>query len=83
MACYVKTKDLAGNIQTGILIVGGIGDNGDILKSCEYLDLNTLNVINFGQTNFATFSGNLIVYNGSTILRLGGLGKNKNDYSVV
>jgi hypothetical protein len=28
MTCYVSTKDLSGNVRNGILIVGGIGDNG-------------------------------------------------------
>ena len=65
------------------MIVGGVGDNGEILKSCEFLDLASLSVFSFGQTNFATFSGSLLVFNKSTVLRLGGLSKNRNDYSVV
>lgn len=83
MTSLVTINDLTGKPRSGILIVGGVGDNGEILKSCEFLDLSTLAVYPFGQTNFATFSGSLLVFNKSTVLRLGGLSKNKNDYSVV
>jgi hypothetical protein len=47
------------------------------------MDLESKEVFSFGQTNFAAFSGTLVVFNNSTVLRLGGLSKNRNDYSVV
>ena len=54
-----------------------------MLKSCELIDLDTHQVYSFGQINFAVFSGSLVVFDNSTILRLGGLSKNRKDYSVV
>jgi hypothetical protein len=34
MASLIKFKDLSGKTKNGILIVGGLGENGEILKSC-------------------------------------------------
>jgi hypothetical protein len=42
-----------------------------------------METILLGHTNFAVFSGTLAVYNNSTVLRIGGLSKNKGYSSIV
>ena len=37
----------------------------------------------FSDTNFGAFSGTLVSFNKSNVLRIGGLYKNKSDYSIV
>lgn len=90
MATLIKVNDSKGNPKRGILVVGGMGEiegkkEVEVLKSCEFIDLDSgkSRVISFGQTNFATFSGTLVVFNNSTVLRLGGLSIKSKDYSVV
>jgi hypothetical protein len=83
MATLIKTNDINDRQKRAILVVGGVSEREEVLKSCELIDLDTHQVYSFGQANFAVFSGCLVVFNNSTILRLGGLSKNKRDYSVV
>lgn len=71
------------NYKRGIIIVGGLGEYGEALKQYEFLDFKTMETTLIGQTNFAVFSGTLAVYNHSTVLRLGGLCKNKGYSSIV
>ena len=83
MTTLIRTNDINGKQKRVILVVGGVFDREEVLKSCELIDLDTHQVYSFGQTNFAVFSGSLVVFDNSTILRLGGLSKNRKDYSVV
>lgn len=65
------------------MIAGGLGPDGEVLKSTEYLNLQTEEVQSLGDTNFGAFSGTLVTYNKSNVLRIGGLYKNKADVAVV
>lgn len=67
----------------GIVIAGGIGPRGEVLKSSEYLDLTNESVIMLSDTNFGAYSGTLVTYNKTNVLRIGGLYKNKADIAVV
>lgn len=41
MATLIKTNDINGKQKKAILVVGGVSDREEVLKSCELIDLNT------------------------------------------
>lgn len=72
--------------QKAILIAGGINQAGDVLKSSELFNIQTGQSTFFGEMNFASCSGTLVTYNGTTALRIGGLSKSgysRAEFSVV
>ena len=78
----------------GILIAGGSDEKKQIIKNCEYLSLEDVDrafeegveapTTVMAESNFASLGGALFTYNGSSVIRLGGLGRGPGgSYSVV
>jgi hypothetical protein len=82
-SCQAVMVDKEDGINYGIVIAGGLGPNGEVLKSTEFLDLHYEECSMLADTNFGAFSGTLVTYNKTNVIRIGGLYKNKADLAVV
>ncbi len=69
---YEKNDKIRSNHY--ILIVGGVGDQGRNLKTCEIFSSKHNRCFPAGSVNFAVNSGTLITFNDSIAFRIGGLG---------